>query len=312
MDRLDEKILLELIKNARTPLTALSKKVQASREVVTYRIKKLQKEGIIRDFITNINVEALGFIGAAVFISIQSSREEEFRNFLNQCGFVSWVAEHSGIWNFGMSIYGKSNEEIDERFNKMYRSFKDIIISHRFTLHKKTVFFYEKYLGFNPNNPIKTKKSEVKIDSKDKQLLKELSKNARIESIELVNRVSLTAPAISQRIKKLEKAGIIEKYTVFLDISKLKMFHYSVFIRNKDASIRDKLLSYLYNHPQVTFVAEYIGNPFLEFGVIVKDPYLLRGITREIEEAFPANRMMEFSLIQNEFVSTGPPACVFE
>ena len=149
MDKLDKKILLELIKNSRTPLTALPKKLNSSREVITYRVNKLKKEGIIINFTTEINVEKLGFIGAAVFISIKTKKEKEFKDFLEKCEFISWVAELSGVWNFGLSIYGKTNEEIDKKFQKIYETFKEYIIDYRFTLHRKSFFFYEKYLESN-------------------------------------------------------------------------------------------------------------------------------------------------------------------
>jgi hypothetical protein len=57
---------------------------------------------------------------------------------------------------------------------------------------------------------------------------------------------------------------------------------------------------------------EYIGDPFLEFGIVVKDPYMLRPILQEIEESFPDNRIQDVFLIQNEFLSIGPPKCVFK
>ncbi len=44
----------------------------------------------------------------------------------------------------------------------------------------------------------------------------------------------------------------------------------------------------------------------------MKNPYDLREILEDIEEAFPNNRIIEISLFQKEFVSIGPPACVFE
>ena len=109
MDKIDEKILGELISNSRIPVTILAKKLRISREVANYRISRLVKEGIIKEFTTEI--EHIGFIGAAVFINIKASKEEEFKEYLMKLNFVSWVSQLSGIWNFGMSIYGRNNKE---------------------------------------------------------------------------------------------------------------------------------------------------------------------------------------------------------
>jgi len=311
LDKLDFKLLAELMKNSRAPVTILAKKLKASREVTTYRMNKLVKEGIILHFITEINIQKLGYVGAAVFVDIRATREKEFRTYLEKNHSVSWVAELSGVWSYGLSIYGKNNEEIDNKFLELYTRFKEDIIDHRITFHKQSHFFYGKY--FN-EIPIITKEKITtgKIDKIDKKILQALSTNARLDYVELSKRISLTAPAIAQRIKQLEKQGIIQKYSIFIDLMKLGIFQYSIFIVNKKISDQSKLLAYLSEYPQVSFIAEYIGEQFLEFGLFVKNPYELRTHLQKIEESFPDNRVIEISLFHHEFVSVGPPSCVFD
>jgi DNA-binding Lrp family transcriptional regulator len=312
MDKTDQNLLKELMWNSRTPITRLAKKLNISREVCTYRMNKLKNEGVILEFITEINLNRLGYIGAAVFVNVKATRQKEFKEFLKSIPFVSWVAQLSGVWSFGSSIIGKTNEELDEKFQQIYTKFKADIIDHRFTLHRKSTFFYEKYFGAAPKTSTKKKTADYKIDNKDKTLLRELSMNSRIDAVSLSKKVSLTAPAVSQRIKQLESNGYIEDYSIFVDISKLGLFQYSIFIINKNIDEQEKLLAFLTQHKNVSFIAEYVGDPFLEFGLFVKDPYELRDKLQEIEESFPDNRVIEVSLFQKEFVSVGPPSCVFE
>jgi len=312
MDKLDLRLMSELMRDSRIPVTRLAKKLGVSREVANYRLNKLRKGKVVLDFVTEIDLEKLGFIGAAIFIGVKAARQEEFRNFLDACPFVSWVAELSGEWGFGFSIYAKSNGELDEKFQRIYESFKDDIIDHRFTLHRRTTFFYEKYFGpMRVSAPRKTSVGK-KTDGIDKLILKELSRNSRLSSVELSKKLSLTPPAVIQRIRRLEVGGVIGKYSIFVDVSKLGLLQYSVFIVNKSVGVKERLAEYLASHPSVSYAAEYVGDPFVEFGVVVKDPYDLRRILQEIEGAFPDNRVIEISLFQKELVSVGPPACVFE
>ncbi|MFH0870455.1 MAG: winged helix-turn-helix transcriptional regulator [archaeon] len=312
MDKIDRDIIKELLIDSRVPILRLAKKIRSSREVAAYRIKRLQKEGIIRDFISEIDISKLGFMGAAVFVNVKATHQKEFKEYLEKSPFVSWVAELSGVWSFGLSIIGRTNEEIDSRFSELYLHFKDAIIDHRFTLHKKNHFFYEKYLGEKPFK-IKTKMKEQisKIDDKDKVILQELATDSRIDTLELSQKIRLTAPAVAARIKRLKSAGIIERFSIFVDASRLGLFQYSVFITNKDVERKEALISHLKDHPYVSFIAEYSGDPFIEFGVFVKNSYELRDILQGIEEAFPSNRVIELSLFQKEFVSIKPPKCVF-
>ncbi len=312
LDKTDRLMLSELMKDSRIPVTQLARRLRVSREVANYRLGRLKAEGVILDFVTEISTRELGFIGAAVFINVKATRQKEFKEFLKSCPFVSWVAELSGVWSFGLSILGKSNEELGRKFSLIHAEFKGDIIDHRFTLHRCSKFFYEKYFGSVPRPQKPKRLVECRIDTTDKFILKEMSLNSRIGSVDLAKKVSLTAPAVSQRIKKLKAGGFIKRYSLFVDISKLGLCQYSIFVVNKDMNERARLVSYLQNHPNVSFLAEYVGDEFLEFGLFVENPYLLREKLQEIEEQFPDNRVIEVSLFQKEFVSVGPPRCVFE
>mgnify|MGYP007051341022 len=78
------------------------------------------------------------------------------------------------------------------------------------------------------------------------------------------------------RIKKLEKSGHIEKHSIFVDVSKLGLFQYSIFAINKNIDEKEKLMNYLIQNKNISFIAEYVGDPFVEYGLFVKDPYELR------------------------------------
>ena len=52
------------------------------------------------------------------------------------------------------------------------------------------------------------------IDAIDAKLLGALVANARISNAEIARLVGLSAPSVSERIKRLEEAGVIEGYTV--------------------------------------------------------------------------------------------------
>ncbi|MBU0667031.1 MAG: AsnC family transcriptional regulator [Nanoarchaeota archaeon] len=311
MNITDQRILLELMKNSRTPITQLAKKVNISREVATYRINQLKNKNIIKGFTAEINTEKLNFMNGSLFLSLKTKGEKELKKFINECNFASWSSEFSGAWTFGIEIYGKNSYEIDDNFKKIYKQFKEDIIDHRLLIHKTRKQFYEKFFGEKVIN-VKKKIQEKKIDSTDKTILKELAKDARKGTLALAKTTGLTAPAIAKRIKKLEQSNYITKYSIFLEPRCINLLNYSVFIVNKNLDDRTKLLSHLETHPNVSFLLEYVGDPFIEFGVVIKNPYELRNILQKIEESFPDNRITEVFLIQSELLSLGPPPIVFE
>ncbi|MBU0472319.1 MAG: AsnC family transcriptional regulator [Nanoarchaeota archaeon] len=311
MNALNQKILIELMHNSRTPNTQIAKKVQSSREVVDYRIKQLIKKNIIRGFITEINTEKLGFLNSSLFLSIKSKAEEKLIKYIQECDFASWSSEFSGVWNYGIEIYGKNYLEIDENFQKIYKEFKEDIIDHRLSIHKTKESFFEKFLEIKKTFTTK-KEIDYKIDSKDKTILQELAKNSKTDILKITKKIKLTAPATAKRIRKLEKSNYIKKYSIFVDPQDLGLIHYSIFIKNKNIDDKEKLKAHLKEHEKISFLLEYVGDPFIEFGIITKKPYELRQILQEIEESFPDNRITEVFMIQKEILSLGPPKCVFE
>lgn len=59
------------------------------------------------------------------------------------------------------------------------------------------------------------------MDEIDKNILKEMQQNGRISFAELGRRVGLTTPAVIERVRKLEDAGVIIGYSAEIDTSKV-------------------------------------------------------------------------------------------
>ncbi len=56
-----------------------------------------------------------------------------------------------------------------------------------------------------------------KLDSIDRRILSELQANGRLPIVELANRVHLTKTPCAQRVRRLEKTGVIKGYSAELD-----------------------------------------------------------------------------------------------
>jgi len=58
------------------------------------------------------------------------------------------------------------------------------------------------------------------MDNLDYKILDLLKKNSRIQISEISKSIKLSIPAVSERIRKLDEAGIIEKYTIKINREK--------------------------------------------------------------------------------------------
>lgn len=59
------------------------------------------------------------------------------------------------------------------------------------------------------------------LDATDKAILNQLQENAKVTHKQLSQRLNLSVTAIYERVKKLERLGMIEKYTIVLNRKKL-------------------------------------------------------------------------------------------
>lgn len=66
------------------------------------------------------------------------------------------------------------------------------------------------------------------LDNIDRRILDELQRNGRLSIVELANRVHLTKTPCSERVRRLEKAGVIRGYGARIEASKIGVDHVTI------------------------------------------------------------------------------------
>ncbi len=98
------------------------------------------------------------------------------------------------------------------------------------------------------------------LDAVGWQILRELQADARLSYAELGRRVGLSSPAVMERVKKLEEAGIIRGYSVDLDLSRLGL-PIMAYVRVANAGLHDKhILDLVQEMPEVLECHHVTGN----------------------------------------------------
>jgi Lrp/AsnC family transcriptional regulator, leucine-responsive regulatory protein len=59
------------------------------------------------------------------------------------------------------------------------------------------------------------------LDDLNKSILQQLQQDGRLPTVEIGRRIGLSAPAVAERIQKLEDGGYIKGYKPLLDLNKL-------------------------------------------------------------------------------------------
>ena len=93
--------------------------------------------------------------------------------------------------------------------------------------------------------------SEKLLDDTSWQILAILQENARIPFKELGKQVKLSAPAVAERVRKLEEAGVITRYRAELNLEKLGLPIMAFVTLKSFADKCDELKVLLHECPEV-------------------------------------------------------------
>ena len=120
------------------------------------------------------------------------------------------------------------------------------------------------------------------LDDLNWKILLELQKNARISNAEIGRRIGLSAPAVAERIEKLEEAGVIQGYQPILDYDKLNLA-VKVFISFKSLAMKHaEMVKKIDKMPQITEWYTITGDCCMLLKVVVASTKELEILIEEL------------------------------
>lgn len=296
IDLTDRKILHELDFNSRTPMSIIARRLKLSREVVNYRINKLVSEGIILKFYPIINISKLGYSANKIFIRFQNIselKEKEFIKFIENNPNIIYSASYDGKFDIVVSIWAKNVEdlanslkELDEKFGKLIAEKETSTIIRgeykirNYLTDSKVHTKRELFFGSVPN--------KINIDEINKKILFELSRNARITAVEISDKIKLSSDAVCQRIRQLEKSGIIQNYNLVPNEQNYPFTHYKILfsLQNLNKEKEKKFLDYCKNQKNIWYFCSCLGSWNFEIDLDIESAEQFREFLREIKNNF--------------------------
>jgi Lrp/AsnC family leucine-responsive transcriptional regulator len=312
LDMKDNKIICELEKNARQPISQLAKKVRLSKETVNYRIKRLEKEDIITGYATNINSTFLGnnlYMLFFKFQNITSKKEEEMIDYIaKKIPQISRLCSVEGNWDLALSFSAKDIFE----FKRVYDNFigrygKYIERKHISIATKIYHFLHSLLLGINDRTHYISQEQEkiVKTDKIDENIIKMLREDCRIPTLEIARKLRLSANAIKRRINRLVKERVILAFKIKINDLPFGYQHHHVMLAlsNIDEARKKALIGALIESPNVCFIVEAVGESDLEFEVHVRNSSELHALLKELRNKFNCIRSHQTILFCKSYFS---------
>ena len=305
LDLKNRRILFELDKNSRTPLSKLARKVGLSKEVVFHRLNNLIREGTILRFQTVISTYSLGYQANKLYFRLQNidaKSRKQLQEYLMKDSRVFWIGYCQGRWDLIIAFWARNVREIGEFEDEFLNKFSNYVQEREFTISRASLQYNRRW--FYPKTESEAKENaeylepvemtfgedqaQIQIDKIDLEILKHLANNARIKLNELSRLAKISVPVVKYRIKQLEKKKVIIGYKYALNTHKLGYQTCKACISLRNITIKKKaaLIEYCKLKPETQNIVLTVGPWDMEIAFDVRNFEEYYKLMNEIQEKF--------------------------
>ncbi|MEI7719154.1 MAG: winged helix-turn-helix transcriptional regulator [archaeon] len=326
LDSKDKKIIHFLSLNARDSDSRISKEVGLSRAAVTYRIKRLEKTGVITKYVSWINTFELGHNNFHVYLKLKNfsaDKQNKIIKIIKENPNIKWMVSIGWPYDLFFVMSAKDLRDLDIKLKELYSNFEEDILSTKIhivdSIIKDIPPFFSELVKFPQQQLIKPLKKSVKLDTTDVNILNIISENARMNVTEIAHMLKkktkeITPEAVSYRLKKMKKIGILKKFSADLDYRKLG-FHWFMLIfkfnkvtENLDKKIRTAFM----NRDKIRYIDKTIDHR-IRFQILANTLEEVNEEITNIRGTFE-NHIEEFEVLPlfEQHVLTTMPKSVYE
>ena len=306
LSKIDLKLLGELENNSRQTLSQIAKKLKTSQQVVSYKINSFQKRDLIPGFYTLINFALLGYTSYRTmirFTHINDDKHKEIISYLMKHSNVLWLVECGGRWDLIVNFMAKNIIQYDEFLKKFKKKFPKQIQNYDVLTTIGGIYFGKDYFSKNhreiKNLPYFGKKfKEIYTDKKDLQILNLISEDARVNSVEIADKLKASPNTIISRIKNLKKNGLIQGFKPLIHLENTPYSSYKALIKfqNITEEKEKEMIDYLKLDVNVTGILSFIGQWDFEIEFDVEKKEQMLTLTRKFRDKF-GEVIKEFEII---------------
>jgi len=130
LDEIDVKLLKILSTNARMTILEMIDKLNLTRDVINYRMKKLTKENIISQYRISINLNKINYKLYKIIIRLHSltpEKEKQFITYLASHPYGMQYLKLVGSWDVELEFEVKDDEQLHEILLEIRNKFSEII-----------------------------------------------------------------------------------------------------------------------------------------------------------------------------------------
>ncbi|MBS3137322.1 Lrp/AsnC family transcriptional regulator [Candidatus Woesearchaeota archaeon] len=296
LDKVDLKLLYLLDKNARTSYNTIGRQLGISKQAVKKRLEHLVSKGIIKYFMTTLDLSCNGMILSQIFIALQNSSNEkkkEIVSYLKNNNKILQVAVCEGTFDIFFGIFGTTNSEIDIELSKFTTAYSGEIKEKKIIFFLETRLYTRDYLinekralniinkGFHYRN-----NKLFPINKLEMDILKCLAEDTRMSFTKISEELKTSVQNISNKVHYLEDNKIICGYNYLLNEKIFLQYLILLQLGKLDQRLEHSIFSFLETHPNVIFVVRSMGEYDFEIILECRDLAVYISFVEEFKQLF--------------------------
>jgi len=324
IDLKDKKILYQLDRDSSQTNKQIARKVKLSEMTTSNKIKRLISLNIVDNFYVKTNPSYLGYTHIKVYLrlhNITKAKETEIINHLKKQKAIFWLSTLRGKYDIVLSIYVKSIFEFSQKYHELFLKYQEFILDRNVIVLESASSFTKAYLlprqeseeiiyseGESLHEHSKSHqkrvgarvgKTQTKIDKKDEELLKILSKNARESFVNIATKLKASADTVKYRIKNLEKKGIITGFSTKINFNKLNNSYHLIFLKlhNMTSQKFSKMKTFTKTNKNIVVYIKTIGDHEVELEVETSNKEELDKLIKDLRDNF-SNEIKDYDLLE--------------
>ncbi len=296
IDEKDKKILFQLQLDSRQTYSQIAKKVRLTKEVVRYRIKRLEDLRIILQYTAVINARKIGQESYRWYVQLENTDRKKLQSIIETLvanPYCVWVATCTGRWDLIALFAAYSPRHFEALRNAVLFKYSSNIREHQFAIALEVYFFKTQLFGTTETHTFSFpywggEEERMALDEEDIKTLADFCKDPKQSTAGIARHHNFSFELTRNRILRMQKSGLIQGTSISINYALLGFETYKVFFNLKKTGPEkdQELIRYLSSHPNAAEVIRCLGNWDIEFNLIVQNSFQYHEIMMELKDRF--------------------------
>lgn len=296
LDKIDKKILSVLENDARIHISDLARRTRLSRTIAEYRLQQLEKKGVIRGYYCLLDPSRFGLTVWKLWLAFHTTKLAEKNKlfaYLRGHPRIWWYGECAGIYDAVLCVLAKTPHEFNQFFNTLHDTYGTIIRDSAILINVSFEYHTRGYLLNTHSQLIESSFQEKllvrKVSDEAVNVLKLLSRNARMSYTELSQKTGLHLKTVKRIIHDLKQSGVIVYCRPSIDATTFGYEYYKVllYLHNPRGGILPSIVNWCRVQQNIVAVISCVGPWQLELEIEMDTFRNLCALLTELKDRFP-------------------------